>query len=101
MYETPLANRGFRCNDSTVPFPTAAISLVDPFENYDTSGIAVNEDDGHVVQSWHMPGQDEVMFAGGEARVVKRRPRFPPFLLLALPWPFKYVSHAFKVNLHQ
>ena len=71
MYETPLANRGFRCNDSTVPFPTAAISLVDPFENYDTSGIAVDEDDDHVVKSWHMPGQDEVMFAGGREAEAK------------------------------
>ncbi|CAD6582879.1 MAG: hypothetical protein TREMPRED_003411, partial [Tremellales sp. Tagirdzhanova-0007] len=79
------------CNDSTVPFPTAAISLDDPFENYDTSGIVVDEDEDHVVKSWHMPGQEEVVIAGGEARVLKRRPRFPPFLLLPLPWPFKYL----------
>jgi len=82
-----------RCNDLTVPFPTAAISLTDPFADHDTSGIIIDEDDDHIIQSWRMPGQDEVVVDGGQSKVIKRPPRIPPMLVVPwLPGPFRYVS---------
>lgn len=80
------------CNDQTVPYPTAAISLTDPFENQERSGIEVDDGEDHVVRSWRMPGEDEVVMTGGRTKVVRKTPRIPPFILLR--WPFTYVSFA-------
>ena len=82
----------------TVPYPTAAISLTDPFENQEKSGIEVDEDEDHVVQSWRMPGEDKMEMSGGLVRVVRKRPLIPPFILLR--WPFTYVSHLFRLLFH-
>ncbi|KAK4688778.1 hypothetical protein P7C73_g1333, partial [Tremellales sp. Uapishka_1] len=79
------------CQDNTVPYPTAAISLDDPFAEFEASGLTVESDEDHIVQSWKLPGEVKphlLSEATGE-RVVKKRPRIPPIFFL--PYPFTYV----------
>jgi hypothetical protein len=49
-----------RCHDLTVPYPTASISLHDPFLEADLHGIHVEVDHRHIVQSWRriQPGSN-------------------------------------------
>ena len=100
-----------RCHDETVPFPTAAISLSDPFEAFLATGIHVSTDENHIVQSWHnapssssTTTQRAISAVGSEETGLlkesptsvspmtrmRKRPRIPPMLLL--PYPFTYVS---------
>ncbi|KAL7419947.1 hypothetical protein Q5752_005866 [Cryptotrichosporon argae] len=41
------------CHDLTVPYPTAAVSHVDPFETYARDGVEVEVDADHVLVGWH------------------------------------------------
>lgn len=49
-----------RCHDLTVPYPTASISLHDPFLEADLHGIHIEVDHRHIVQSWRriQPGSN-------------------------------------------
>ncbi|ORX36237.1 putative serine esterase-domain-containing protein [Kockovaella imperatae] len=91
------------CHDQTVPYPTASISLTDPFEGFTNTGIEVTVDHRNVATSWSFPPEldnDEVKTVSAKSNnavkqykgsdgVLRSRPRFPPFLIL--PYPFTYV----------
>jgi hypothetical protein len=54
-----------RCHDLTVPYPTASISLHDPFLEADLHGIHIEVDHRHIVQSWRRipPGTNSTSHA--------------------------------------
>lgn len=101
------------CHDITVPYPTASISLYDPFENSDLTGVRVEVDDDCVVTGWSIPDASDGSGGHGSAEKValqeqieqaeeeeeeysvaamrkKPRPGVPPFLM-GRGWT-KYVS---------
>jgi len=72
-------------NDSTVPFPSAAIEETDPFVQWIERGLEVEADDVGLVSDWHYP-------------VLQKKPKkkwgyhlgtLPP--VLRFRWPFNYV----------
>lgn len=104
-------------HDLTVPYPSATFSLDDPFDGHEHTGLVVETDRNHIVQSWRRPSESERSklkhHEGDESGAVglvpgkgdgkgkagsldvlegiPPRPALPPFLLI-LPWPFTYVS---------
>lgn len=47
----------YRCNDLTVPFPTAAISDTDPFADHEAHPFPMMVDEDHIVRSWAPSGR--------------------------------------------
>ena len=100
----------FRCNDLTVPYPTASFSPIDPFSNHEATGLVVKTNADHIVTSYRLPDvassekdQDqqvkrevEVDITPPSLVIAKRRPYLPPMFILNLPGPFKYVSLTSK-----
>ena len=81
--------------DSTVPYPSAAIEVVDHFAQWDELGIKVDMDEDHIIQSWSRDTNP--------SRVVKQKPWYhsigtlPPFLRYR--FPFNYVSLPHRMQL--
>ncbi|ORY27627.1 putative serine esterase-domain-containing protein [Naematelia encephala] len=96
------------CNDLTVPYPTAAISLTDPFEAHASTGVKIRVSKDHIIESWVMPGTEEdevedledLRTPSHEAEspnlqpqiqtMIRTRPSVPPILFLPYPFPFRY-----------
>lgn len=114
-------------HDLTVPYPSATFSLDDPFDGHERTGLVVDTDRNHIVQSWRKPNESDRSklkhnaIEGDERGAVglvpkskkgkaaasldedvlegtPPRPALPPFLLI-LPWPFTYVSHECDLRL--
>jgi hypothetical protein len=73
-------------NDATVPFPSAAIELTDPFVQWIERGLEVDADEIGLMSDWHFP-------------VLNKKPKkqwgyhlgsLPP--VLRFRWPFNYVG---------
>lgn len=79
------------CHDLTVPYPSASIASTDPYADHEYTKLQVETDEHHIVQSYAFPSSDEVVVTAGgrEEKTIKRRPPFPPFLMIR--WPFTYV----------
>ena len=54
--QTSTATDTYRCNDLTVPFPTAAISDTDPFADHDAHPFPMTVNEDHIVRSWAPTG---------------------------------------------
>lgn len=110
------ADTRIRCNDLTVPYPTGAISLTDPFVDHVHHPLDLELDEDSCIEPDHPLHPDRSLAtssstASAGARVnssasgsrrrsgytkIIERPRsphrFPPIFYLPLPWPFGYVS---------
>lgn len=116
-------------HDLTVPYPSATFSLDDPFDGHEHTGLVVDTDRNHIVQSWRKPSESErsklkhdaiegdesgavgLMPSKGDGKgkadasldedVLEGIPPRPalPPFLLILPWPFTYVSHECDLRL--
>lgn len=124
LYYLPMMRSSlmFRCNDLTVPYPTGAISLVDPFVDHQHQPLNLEIDEDSCIDPDHplhpdrspctptststRPSTSTSTSAphGTTSRSRSkyrngiesaRTPhRFPPIFYLPLPWPFNYVSPA-------
>jgi hypothetical protein len=46
-----------RCNDLTVPYPTAMFTENDPFENHEYTDVRIEVDEDNIVRSWSFPNK--------------------------------------------
>ena len=86
-------------HDSTVPYPSAAISTRDDFVDWEDMDVKVDKDG--LVQSWHSPGQTDNGHSSSSSSSTKRAKsrwsfkslgNLPP--ALRYPPPYNYVCHS-------